>query len=348
MVALYGTRPLPPGSLGPNAQALLEDIVAARCLERPVRPRRRTIEATLRDTTEFAYDTDLTRRALRRRTRSSSASRSTKAGFCQYYASTMAVFLRELDIPARFVQGFLPGQTDRCLRGHAHGPCARRPRLGRRPTSPATAGSTSTRPAAATGRRARPAAVRAAGRQRAAPSRRAVERWRRGPGLADAGGASTMEPGSGRLGHDADRRHPGRSSRSRCCWRSSSASIARRRLAARSARPGDARMAPTGRCRASRRGSGSGHGPTQTVYEYAGALADVLPMVRPELETVARAKVEVAYGGRVLADDRLADSARRTDGCASSCSGWRYASPPDGGAIRWRRLTGSREPSTPG
>ena len=29
-------------------------------------------------------------------------------------------------------------------------------------------------------------------------------------------------------------------------------------------------------------------------------------MVRPELETVARAKVEVAYGGQTLGDDRLA------------------------------------------
>ena len=29
-------------------------------------------------------------------------------------------------------------------------------------------------------------------------------------------------------------------------------------------------------------------------------------MVRPELETVARAKVEVAYGARSLADERLA------------------------------------------
>jgi hypothetical protein len=29
-------------------------------------------------------------------------------------------------------------------------------------------------------------------------------------------------------------------------------------------------------------------------------------MVRPELETVANAKVEVAYGGRTLGDDRLA------------------------------------------
>ena len=50
---------------------------------------------------------------------------------------------------------------------------------------------------------------------------------------------------------------------------------------------------------------GFGPRPTQTVYEYAGALGDVLPDVRPELQTVARAKVEVAYGGAILGDDRL-------------------------------------------
>ena len=51
---------------------------------------------------------------------------------------------------------------------------------------------------------------------------------------------------------------------------------------------------------------GFGPRPDQTVYEYAGALAAVLPDARPELETVARAKVEVAYGGLRLGDDRLA------------------------------------------
>ena len=54
--------------------------------------------------------------------------------------------------------------------------------------------------------------------------------------------------------------------------------------------------------------------PEQTVYEYAGALAEVLPDARPQLELVARSKVEVAYGGRQLEDDRLAalrDAQRR-------------------------------------
>ena len=54
-----------------------------------------------------------------------------------------------------------------------------------------------------------------------------------------------------------------------------------------------------------RRGSGYAPRPNQTVYEYAGSLGDALPTVRPELETVARAKVEVAYGARVLTDDRM-------------------------------------------
>jgi hypothetical protein len=50
---------------------------------------------------------------------------------------------------------------------------------------------------------------------------------------------------------------------------------------------------------------GFGPRPTETVYEYAAALADALPQVRPELHTVANAKVEVAYGKRTLGEDRM-------------------------------------------
>jgi transglutaminase-like putative cysteine protease len=50
---------------------------------------------------------------------------------------------------------------------------------------------------------------------------------------------------------------------------------------------------------------GYGPRPTQTAYEYASALGEVLPGIRPELETVATAKVESAYGRRVLGDDRI-------------------------------------------
>ena len=59
---------------------------------------------------------------------------------------------------------------------------------------------------------------------------------------------------------------------------------------------------------------GFGPRPTQTAFEYATALGDVLPGVRPELHTVATAKVEVSYGRRELGDERiraLRDSYRR-------------------------------------
>ena len=50
---------------------------------------------------------------------------------------------------------------------------------------------------------------------------------------------------------------------------------------------------------------GFGPRPNQTVYEYASALADVLPEARPQLETVARAKVESTYGRGILGADGL-------------------------------------------
>ena len=50
---------------------------------------------------------------------------------------------------------------------------------------------------------------------------------------------------------------------------------------------------------------GLGPSPAQTVYEYAGALGDAVPAARVELTTIARAKVEVAYGRRDLGNDRL-------------------------------------------
>ena len=51
---------------------------------------------------------------------------------------------------------------------------------------------------------------------------------------------------------------------------------------------------------------GFGPRPTQTAYEYAASLGDLMPAVRPELHTVAAAKVEVAYGGRTLGAERIA------------------------------------------
>jgi transglutaminase-like putative cysteine protease len=46
--------------------------------------------------------------------------------------------------------------------------------------------------------------------------------------------------------------------------------------------------------------------PTQTVYEYTGMLADVVPRAREPLAVVAMAAVEVTYGRHVLGAERLA------------------------------------------
>jgi hypothetical protein len=43
---------------------------------------------------------------------------------------------------------------------------------------------------------------------------------------------------------------------------------------------------------------GYGPRPSQTAYEYAGSLADIVPALKPELHVVATAKVEATYGRR--------------------------------------------------
>jgi hypothetical protein len=45
--------------------------------------------------------------------------------------------------------------------------------------------------------------------------------------------------------------------------------------------------------------------PTQTVYEYTGMLAERVPRARESLGVVATATVEVTYGRRKLAADRI-------------------------------------------
>ena len=53
-----------------------------------------------------------------------------KKGFCQYYAATMAVILRDMGIPTRIAEGFLPGSREP-ERGDRADPVQQRPRLGR-------------------------------------------------------------------------------------------------------------------------------------------------------------------------------------------------------------------------
>ena len=95
------------GSIGPNARALEQRIAAAAGSTEPID----IVEATmaLLRSNEFMYDTDV--RDLSCDSLSTVECFATyKRGFCQHYAATMAVLLRDLHIPTRIVEGFLPGE----------------------------------------------------------------------------------------------------------------------------------------------------------------------------------------------------------------------------------------------
>jgi transglutaminase-like putative cysteine protease len=298
VTALYGGAALPDGALGPEATALLEDIVATSGATNPY-DLAVAIESRLRDPGEFFYDTDVSDENCLDQS-IVECFVVTRKGFCQYYASTMTVFLRQQGIPARFVEGFLPGTPDpigtgrtvRSADAHAWvqayfpgygwidfdptgGP--ERPQLAPIPSGEPVASGT-------------PKPSSSGSRNPAIPS--AGDGFEEGPGGPTTrstrneapvglliGIAILLAVAVGSVAAVAWRRGP----RGPITPDDAYGSVAR--LAAR---------------------LGFGPRPTQTVYEYAGVLGDELPMVRPELETVAQAKVEVAYGGRSLPDDRLA------------------------------------------
>jgi transglutaminase-like putative cysteine protease len=221
----------------------------------------------------------------------------TRKGYCQYYATTMAVLLREVGIPARLATGFLPGERDvrtgievvRNSESHLWVEVYF-PGYGWALFDP-TGGGLGPGVALPRGdpRSAPPSIPRASGGDGRPPDRIPPE--------VDPGSGTTNRPsGSGAspavfiviailltaailtAGFLAWRRGPRGEVGVDAAWRGIS------RLAAR---------------------FGFGPRPTETVYEYAAALGDALPQVRPELHTVANAKVEVAYGKRILGDDRM-------------------------------------------
>lgn len=221
-----------------------------------------------------------------------------KRGYCQYYATTMAMVLRSLGVPTRMVEGWLPGNRDpktgveTILLSNSHAWVeVYFPGFGWYPFDPTGNGTTEPQaiiagipiPSASP----RPAgSPRASGNPRLEPSDRSVR-----PGL---GGPVTSTPGSsnggfivvalllffavGLLALVAYQRGPRGPTQPETAW---SALI---RLASRFG------WAPR---------------PTQTPFEYAVALGDILPIARSDLHTVASAKVEVAYGRKTLDADRL-------------------------------------------
>lgn len=304
MLERYGRAAIPPDAMtSPEAEALLEEIDAAG--ETNPYDIAKRIVMILQDPTRFRYDTDV-------RDLGCTASSIVdcfaiyRAGYCEYYATTMAILLRQFDIPTRIVEGFLPGEKlgpgarylVRNSDSHAwvqvyfpgHGwidfdptggsVAALAPLPSGRPEATPSGG-----PGASASRGPRPDPT-LRGAEDLGPTG-SVTGAGRGPGGPLIVVAVLLAVIMGSIALVVFRRGP------------------RGPVTADGAYGMVTRFATR---------FGFGPRPNQTVYEYAGSLAEVLPDARPELEVVARAKVEVAYGGRRLGEDRLAalrDAQRR-------------------------------------
>lgn len=294
-----------PGTVGPETRALLSQILSQAQPRTPY-DTARAIEAYLRDGRNFTYSTDVTDVDCAGRGVVDCFVFSRK-GYCEHFASTMVMMLRSQGIPARFVEGFLPGDRDasgretiRRDRAHAWVE-AWFPGAGWMDFDPTGGGvgipvALPAGPAIAT---AAPAASAGANGTARASRRPGVDE----PGGPAGGGSTTSfrTPGIGPvivlviplaasllgLGFILLRRRLGRPAEPVAVYRT---------VAGLAGRLGYPRR------------------PTQTVYEYLGSLSDVVPAVRPDLQLVARSTVEATYGRRRLGVDRLAalgDAQRR-------------------------------------
>ncbi len=222
-----------------------------------------------------------------------------KVGYCEHYASTMAILLRNDGIPARLVEGFLPGTLDKATgieevrTGGAHAWVeVYFPGYGWQMFDPTGGGISRTQnliqgqvvPLATTKPLASLPLPSGAGRD--APDEL-------GPGRKLPGGvAATSSTSTPVLLGLAIALLVAVLLVSFLAWRRGPRDVTT---------PDGVYASVAGLARR----FGFGPRPTQTAYEYAAALGDILPSVRPELQTVASAKVEVAYGRRQLGDERM-------------------------------------------
>jgi len=293
---------VPPGTLGPDATLLLQEIEALVGTTNPF-DKAKVTRTILRDTGGFTYDPNVQDLDCDAISIVECFARY-RQGYCEYYASTMAMLLRELGVPTRYAKGFLPGDRDpsgheivRSEGGHAWVEVYF-PGYGWVPFDP-TGGDIAEDVPLPSG-----ALVPVTPR----PSLGIVTDQ---PGFTDEDGPS-RPPGTTGGGTDL-RGGPGPYIAIGILLLISMAGVAYVAWRRGPRRPMEPDVAWRGVLALARR-FGFGPQPAQTVFEYAGALGEEVPQVRPELQTVARGKVEVAYGRRILPDDRLrsiADASRR-------------------------------------
>ncbi|HEX5590425.1 MAG TPA: transglutaminase domain-containing protein [Candidatus Limnocylindrales bacterium] len=288
---------VPDGAIGPEAQALLDKILARSPADNPY-DIAKTMELYLRSR-NFRYDTDVQAESQRQCEGVSTVEcfARIKAGYCQYYASTMAILLRKAGIPARLAQGFLPGQRGSDGRETVRNSGAHAwvqvyfPGYGWIDFDP-TGGDVSE------------IGTRPSGAPETPTPRPSFQVVTDQPGFTDQegpDGRSSGPIGPGPIGPDRPTSGPyiaiagllviGVLALGWVAWR-------------RGPRPMHPDRAWGSIARWAAR-LGLGPRASQTVYEYAGVLGDAVPVVRPELATVANAKVEMAYGRRELDTGRM-------------------------------------------
>jgi transglutaminase-like putative cysteine protease len=283
-----------PGTVGPETRALLTQILSAA---RPTTPydTARAIEAYLRDSQHFTYTTDVSNVDCGGRGVVDCFVYSRK-GYCEHYASTMVMMLRTEGIPARFVEGFLPGDrsasgVETIRRSGAHawveawfpgaGWVAFDPTgggVGVPLVLPAGPAVTNPAPSASPGVSGGPGASRRPGVDVPGGTTGAASS---GPTVGIGPIAVVVIPVLAALLGLAFvllRRRFGRPAEPMAVYRT---------VAGMAGRLGYPRR------------------PTQTVYEYLGSLSDVVPGVRPDLQLVARSTVEATYGLKRFGVDHL-------------------------------------------
>jgi transglutaminase-like putative cysteine protease len=219
-----------------------------------------------------------------------------KTGFCQYYAATMAVILRDLKVPTRIAEGFLPGPrdpnsaTEQVPFSNAHAWVeVYFPGFGWVPFDPTGNNLAQIAPLPSG-----PPVASSGPRSSSGPLPLASRKLDVDPGFL--GSSGSFRPPGGALG-------PLVAMGVLLLGIVGLLAFVTWRRGPRGATSPDGAYGSVTRI-ASR--FGFGPRPTQTVYEFTGALGDVLPTVRPELETVARAKVESVYAREILGEERIA------------------------------------------
>ncbi len=286
--ALY--LPLPDGSLGPNAQKLEAKILDEAASKAPIDLVDQIVKELKSSTYKYATDIrDLPCAGVSK----VECFATYKTGFCQYYAATMAVILRDLGVPTRIAQGYLPGSrdlnaaTETILFSDAHAWVeVYFPGYGWLPFDPTGISQLAPLP---TGNPNASSSI--APRPSSSASARPVATGRdpasRGGG-GSTGGPAALGPLVAVLG-----------------LLLLAVGIVAFLAWQRGPRGGTTADEAYGTVTRIASRFGFGPRPNQTVYEYAGVLSDVLPFVRPELETVARAKVESVYAREILGDERI-------------------------------------------